>query len=449
MSDILGFETLSGDLVQGLVTLGDYVVSVEDIENGHRVIITKGSSSQAIDLTNGLPGSPGAPGRNGTSPTVSITEIEGGHRVTITDVTGPHVFNVMDGEDAEDAVTSVNGKVGNVQLNASDVEALPASTTIPTKTSDLTNDSNFITSADIPAESDPTVPSWAKQTTKPSYTAQEVGALPASTPIPSVDNTLTHSGQAADSKIVGDVIDEIKDALSELPKSVSVNGVALTPDADGDVALPIAAVDRFGVIKISSSYYGIQITNAGNLMLIRATTDDINSKTNQYKAITPSDIDTVIRAALLSNSQITDADKPQICQTIGAEPAKGAWALKGTLSTDNKDVGVSVDLTGCTELIISGYTVGTGDSILQSNNASLMYQFAKNGERSSYLHYVDSPLGIEPIAAKYFDTKTNKYPSSNASVYAWLDDVHIASINRIFFSSPQNVTECEVSIYAR
>ena len=34
-------------------------------------------------------------------------------------------------------------------------------------------------------ESDPTVPSWAKQSTKPTYTASEVGALPASTTIPS------------------------------------------------------------------------------------------------------------------------------------------------------------------------------------------------------------------------------------------------------------------------
>ena len=32
-------------------------------------------------------------------------------------------------------------------------------------------------------ESDPTVPSWAKEPTKPTYTAQEVGALPADTPL--------------------------------------------------------------------------------------------------------------------------------------------------------------------------------------------------------------------------------------------------------------------------
>lgn len=35
-------------------------------------------------------------------------------------------------------------------------------------------------------ETDPTVPSWAKQSSKPSYTAQEVGALPATTTIPTI-----------------------------------------------------------------------------------------------------------------------------------------------------------------------------------------------------------------------------------------------------------------------
>ena len=41
-------------------------------------------------------------------------------------------------------------------------------------------------------ETDPTVPSWAKQSSKPTYTAQEVGALPASTTIPSKTSDLTN-----------------------------------------------------------------------------------------------------------------------------------------------------------------------------------------------------------------------------------------------------------------
>lgn len=42
---------------------------------------------------------------------------------------------------------------------------------IPTKNSQLENDTGYLTS-----ETDPTVPDWAKQETKPSYTADEVGA---------------------------------------------------------------------------------------------------------------------------------------------------------------------------------------------------------------------------------------------------------------------------------
>ena len=136
---------------------------------------------------------------------------------------------------------------------ASEVGALPSTTSIPSKTSDLTNDSNFVSSSDLAevattgdyddlsnkpsiptettvsgwgftkntgtvtgvkmngstlsptsgvvnlgtvltsfTESDPTVPSWAKQSSKPAYTASEVGALPDTTVIPSKVSDLTN-----------------------------------------------------------------------------------------------------------------------------------------------------------------------------------------------------------------------------------------------------------------
>lgn len=74
------------------------------------------------------------------------------------------------------------GAQANVQSDWSAVSgdaAILNKPQIPTATSDLTNDSGFISS-----ESDPTVPSWAKQASKPTYTAAEVGALPDTTVIP-------------------------------------------------------------------------------------------------------------------------------------------------------------------------------------------------------------------------------------------------------------------------
>lgn len=90
---------------------------------------------------------------------------------------------------ASGAVDSVNGQTGVVVLDADDVGALPDTTVIPSKTSDLTNDAGFITGY---TETDPTVPSWAKAASKPTYTAAEVGALPDDTPIPSKTSDLTN-----------------------------------------------------------------------------------------------------------------------------------------------------------------------------------------------------------------------------------------------------------------
>lgn len=63
--------------------------------------------------------------------------------------------------------------------------------TVPTNVSAFTNDSGYITGAQVPSnETDPTVPSWAKASTKPTYTASEVGALPDSTAIPTKTSDL-------------------------------------------------------------------------------------------------------------------------------------------------------------------------------------------------------------------------------------------------------------------
>ena len=100
------------------------------------------------------------------------------------------------------AVASVNGKTGVVELDASDVGALPDTTVIPTKTSDLTNDSGFIDSSSVPSPSsqtpEPLGTAAAGASTdysradhvhqKPTYSKTDVG-------LGNVDNVLQYSAQ--------------------------------------------------------------------------------------------------------------------------------------------------------------------------------------------------------------------------------------------------------------
>lgn len=98
-------------------------------------------------------------------------------------------------------------------------------------------------------ETDPTVPAWAKEATKPTYTANEVGALPNTTKIPSKTSDLTNDSSFATESFV---ISKINSAslgggdgsgvdLSAYPTKTemanaikdAVEDIELTPGADG------------------------------------------------------------------------------------------------------------------------------------------------------------------------------------------------------------------------
>ena len=74
--------------------------------------------------------------------------------------------------------------------------------TIPTKVSDLTNDTGFITSY---TETDPTISSWAKATTKPTYTYSEIQNTP-NAAIKDESNTFSKKNTFSDTLIVKSVI---------------------------------------------------------------------------------------------------------------------------------------------------------------------------------------------------------------------------------------------------
>ena len=74
-----------------------------------------------------------------------------------------------------DIINNLTTNVSNKPLSAAQGVALKAlidAITVPTKVSELENDSGYLTSF---TETDPTVPAWAKAKSKPTYTASEVG----------------------------------------------------------------------------------------------------------------------------------------------------------------------------------------------------------------------------------------------------------------------------------
>ena len=76
----------------------------------------------------------------------------------------------------DDIINNLTTNASNKPLSAAQgvvLKALIDAIAVPTKTSELTNDSGYLTSF---TETDPTVPEWAKATSKPTYTASEVGA---------------------------------------------------------------------------------------------------------------------------------------------------------------------------------------------------------------------------------------------------------------------------------
>lgn len=87
--------------------------------------------------------------------TASAVTLPSGSDATVEYDDKHFTFGIPKGESGGGggAVDSVNGQTGDVVLDAEDVGALPDSTVIPTKTSDLTNDSGFVNASGAAAAS--------------------------------------------------------------------------------------------------------------------------------------------------------------------------------------------------------------------------------------------------------------------------------------------------------
>jgi hypothetical protein len=181
-------------------------------------------------------------GAAGTSATVEVT---GTAEAPIVHLTIPK------GDTGKIENLVINGKPvdnGTITLTASDIGALPAETAIPTKTSDLTNDSGFVTVDNAPVQS------VNGKTGVVSLSAEDIGALSGT------DATLAITGEAADAKATGDLINQLKadvDTKIDQSDALTLEEIMASTDLSKKVANAEAVKsikNAIGSIKSGSFY---------------------------------------------------------------------------------------------------------------------------------------------------------------------------------------------------
>ena len=137
-SDIDGLQTDVGTLKTNVTSLQTALTSKQDVIVGAASTITEDNLATDRALVSNS---------SGKVAVSNVTSTELGYLDGVTS----NVQTQLDKKLEKAPVISVNNKTGAVQLNASDVGALPDTTVIPSKTSQLDNDSGFI--SDIPIAS--------------------------------------------------------------------------------------------------------------------------------------------------------------------------------------------------------------------------------------------------------------------------------------------------------
>lgn len=161
-------------------------------------------------------------------------------------------------------------------------------------------------------ETDPTVPDWAKRPEKPTYTAEDVGALPDNTKIPTKTSELENDsgflyspptpevGKILKIKSVNEdgtfVCEWADDGGSNL--DVRIDGKSIVQD--GVAEIPISSHDTLGLVYTDNSTGGYTtglMNQQGRLQVNTASIDDVN-KRRLRKEIDCSNFDYAVKAAM-------------------------------------------------------------------------------------------------------------------------------------------------------
>ena len=166
--------------------------------------------------------------------------------------------------------------------------------TVPTNVSAFTNDAGYLTSY---TETDPTVPSWAKASSTPSYTASEVGAVPTSR---------TVNGKALSSNITLSASD-----VSALPSSTVIPTITDTYSGTSSNGMSGKAV-KSAIDALDGSVSGS--AGSGKTLTAFSQTNGVVSATFSSISITKSQVsDFPSLATVATSGSYSDlSNKPTI-----------------------------------------------------------------------------------------------------------------------------------------
>ena len=282
---------------------------------------------------------------------------------------------------------TVNGKAlsTDISLSASDVGALPDTTAIPAATSDLTNDSGFITSSDIP------VISVNNKTGAVSLTASDVGALPDSTTIP--QGTVTSVRVQATSPV---------QSSTNTAQSTTLNTTISLADSYGDTKNPYAAKAKNTVLAGPST----GTATAPSFRTLEA--DDIPSLTVSKI----SDFPSTMTPSSHSHGYVSNDGKVLSQSAIG-----------------NGDRLVITDSSDSDKIATSSITFGTSTTTFLTNNGTWKtpnYPVTSVNTKTGAVSLTASDVGALPDTT---EVPTATSDLTNDSGFITSSDIPVTSVN--------------------
>lgn len=160
----------------------------------------------------------------------------------------------------------------------------PTIPVVPSNVSAFTNDAGYITT-----ESDPTVPSWAKQSSKPSYAVGEISG--AQETLVSGTNIKTINGNS----VLGSGNISIQEGDANVIESITFNGGSVPVDSNKNAAItytaPVTSVNgNTGAVVISVPSKVSDLTNDAGYITSYTETDPVFGASAAH-SITSADID--------------------------------------------------------------------------------------------------------------------------------------------------------------